>query len=78
VNFIKKRVQRIIADGFEERQRIRQETREARNKKLRAYNARIRALEAALARERNSAIASAKAPQNAKLPSKSKAAGGSQ
>jgi hypothetical protein len=68
-------VKELVADGFEERQRKRQQRRDAFNAKTRGYNARMKELEAALAAKRNSAITSATAAVRAKLPT-TKAAGG--
>ena len=68
-------VKEIVADGFEARQQIRKLRREATIAKNRRYTARRKALEAAMAVARNSAIPSAPAVNRAK-PQNPKAAGG--
>jgi hypothetical protein len=68
-------VKEIVADGFEDRQKIRKLRRKISQQKNRRYTARRKALEAAMAVARNSAIQSAKAANRAK-PQNPKAAGG--
>jgi len=68
-------IKEIVADGFDERQWVREQKRLKQRQKWQRAR---KELKAALAAQHNSAITSSKAPQSAKLPSKSKAAGGSQ
>jgi hypothetical protein len=63
-------VKELVADGFEERQRIRDERRRRWNEK---YN---KAAKKALADQRSSAFPTAKAPEHPKLPTYKQAAGG--
>jgi hypothetical protein len=69
-SFSKKRVERLVAEGFAERQRIRDERRARWNAK---YN---KAAKKALADQRTSAFPTAKAPERTKLPTYKQAAGG--
>jgi hypothetical protein len=70
-------VKDIVADGFKERQWLRNQKREAGKKKARAYAARKRAEEKALAAKRNSAASSSPADERGKLP-RAKSVGGGQ
>ena len=69
-SFSQERVQRLVAEGFAERQRIRDERRARWNEK---YN---KAAKKALAAQRNSAFPIAQADVCTKLPTYKQAAGG--
>jgi hypothetical protein len=74
-NLKMKRLRRVVAEVFDERRQIYQQKRQERRDYNKAYKAR-KALETALAAQRNSAFPAAKAPERTKLPTYKQAAGG--